>query len=207
MHFHPDSPAHGAQWMKQTVSFDTLKLTNNLLDDNGHMILNSMHRYQPRFHVVYVDPAPNSHLNAYRNFCSFSFPETRFMAVTAYQNHRITQLKIASNPFAKGFRTTDPQDRVGYSGPLAVWCPPEGRAEPLTNKLGGQGSWGSKTSNRQEDPAPLLVEQCGLFHHCKDSVGLCGSKDGDSVLAPASLIPIPSYWDCPGSSQERDSLS
>ncbi|XP_058490472.1 T-box transcription factor TBX1 [Solea solea] len=110
MHFHPDSPARGSQWMKQTVSFDTLKLTNNLLDENGHMILNSMHRYQPRFHVVYVDPAPNSHLNAYRNFASFSFPETCFMAVTAYQNHRITQLKIANNPFAKGFRTTDPKD-------------------------------------------------------------------------------------------------
>ncbi|XP_076591393.1 T-box transcription factor TBX1-like [Chaetodon auriga] len=127
MHFHPDSPACGAQWMKQTVSFDTLKLTNNLLDDNGHMILNSMHRYQPRFHVVYVDPTPNSHLNAYRNFCSFSFPETRFMAVTAYQNHRITQLKIASNPFAKGFRTTDPQDRTGGSRPIvggAVWTLP-----------------------------------------------------------------------------------
>uniref|UniRef100_A0A3Q1F6A2 T-box transcription factor TBX10-like n=1 Tax=Acanthochromis polyacanthus TaxID=80966 RepID=A0A3Q1F6A2_9TELE len=112
MHFHPDSPARGAQWMKQTVSFDTLKLTNNLLDDNGHVTsmfsLHSFHE-KPRFHVVYADPAPNSDLNAYRNFCSFSFPETRFMAVTAYQNHRITQLKIASNPFAKGFRTTDPQ--------------------------------------------------------------------------------------------------
>uniref|UniRef100_A0A674NW74 T-box domain-containing protein n=1 Tax=Takifugu rubripes TaxID=31033 RepID=A0A674NW74_TAKRU len=112
MHFHPDSPACGAQWMKQTVSFDSLKLTNNLLDDNGHMILNSMHRYQPRFHVVYVEPAPDSYFNAHRNFCSFSFPETRFMAVTAYQNHRITQLKIASNPFAKGFRTADGQDRL-----------------------------------------------------------------------------------------------
>uniref|UniRef100_A0A667Y4T5 T-box domain-containing protein n=1 Tax=Myripristis murdjan TaxID=586833 RepID=A0A667Y4T5_9TELE len=89
MHFHPDSPARGAQWMKQTVSFDALKLTNNLLDDNGHMILNSMHLYQPRFHVVYVDPAPNSHLHAHRNFCSFSFHETRFIAVTAYQNHRV----------------------------------------------------------------------------------------------------------------------
>ncbi|XP_077398324.1 T-box transcription factor TBX1-A isoform X2 [Festucalex cinctus] len=129
MHFHPDSPARGAQWMKQTVSFDTLKLTNNLLDDNGHMILNSMHRYQPRFHVVYVDTAPNSHLNAHRNFCSFSFPETRFMAVTAYQNHRITQLKIASNPFAKGFRTTDAQDWGNNSKPLGVWYPPEDRTE------------------------------------------------------------------------------
>ncbi|XP_071753351.2 T-box transcription factor TBX1 [Centroberyx gerrardi] len=127
MHFHPDSPARGAQWMKQTVSFDALKLTNNLLDDNGHMILNSMHRYQPRFHVVYVDPAPNSHLHAHRNFCSFSFPETRFIAVTAYQNHRITQLKIASNPFAKGFRTTDPQDWTGGPSPpagRAVWTAP-----------------------------------------------------------------------------------
>lgn len=55
----------------------------------SQMILNSMHRYQPRFHVVYVDPAPNSHLNAHKNFCTFVFPETCFMAVTAYQNHRV----------------------------------------------------------------------------------------------------------------------
>jgi T-box protein 1 len=34
---HPDSPATGAQWMKQVVSFDKLKLTNNQLDDNGHV--------------------------------------------------------------------------------------------------------------------------------------------------------------------------
>ncbi|KAM7413548.1 hypothetical protein PAMA_020765 [Pampus argenteus] len=209
MHFHPDSPARGAQWMKQTVSFDTLKLTNNLLDDNGHMILNSMHRYQPRFHVVYVDPAPNSHLNAYRNFCSFSFPETRFMAVTAYQNHRITQLKIASNPFAKGFRTTDPRDWVGNSRPLAVSCPQEGRAEHLTTKPVEETSWGSKTLTRQEDSAPLPVEQCGLFHNYKDSVGHnMKRKDGDGILAPASFLPpLPSYWDCPGSSHERGNLS
>ncbi|KAL6467714.1 hypothetical protein MHYP_G00233910 [Metynnis hypsauchen] len=107
VHFHPDSPARGAQWMKQTVSFDRLKLTNNLLDDNGHIILNSMHRYQPRLHVVLVDQRKDSQHTAHRNFCTFSFTETRFIAVTAYQNHRITQLKIASNPFAKGFRTTD----------------------------------------------------------------------------------------------------
>ena len=37
IHVHPDSPAKGAQWMKQIVSFDKLKLTNNLLDDNGHV--------------------------------------------------------------------------------------------------------------------------------------------------------------------------
>ncbi|XP_018605448.1 T-box transcription factor TBX1-like [Scleropages formosus] len=108
VHYHPDSPAKGAQWMKQIVSFDKLKLTNNLLDENGHIILNSMHRYQPRFHVVYVDPRKDSEKYAEENYKTFVFDETRFTAVTAYQNHRITQLKIASNPFAKGFRDCDP---------------------------------------------------------------------------------------------------
>ena len=32
------------------------------------------------------------------------FPETEFIAVTAYQNELITQLKIDENPFARGFR-------------------------------------------------------------------------------------------------------
>ena len=37
IHIHPDSPLSGAQWMKQIVSFDKLKLTNNQLDENGHV--------------------------------------------------------------------------------------------------------------------------------------------------------------------------
>lgn len=110
-HVHPDSPAKGAQWMKQIVAFDKLKLTNNLLDENGHIILNSMHKYQPRFHVIYIDPKGDECPDT-QNFRAFVFPETKFMAVTAYQNHRITQLKIASNPFAKGFRDCDPNDSV-----------------------------------------------------------------------------------------------
>ncbi|CAH1802356.1 unnamed protein product [Owenia fusiformis] len=111
IHVHPDSPTKGSQWMKQIVSFDKLKLTNNQLDDNGHMILNSMHKYQPRFHVVYVAPKTED-TTQLENFKTYVFPETKFTAVTAYQNHRITQLKIASNPFAKGFRDCDPDDCV-----------------------------------------------------------------------------------------------
>uniref|UniRef100_A0A8C9M9V0 T-box domain-containing protein n=1 Tax=Panthera tigris altaica TaxID=74533 RepID=A0A8C9M9V0_PANTA len=124
VHYHPDSPAKGAQWMKQIVSFDKLKLTNNLLDDNGHIILNSMHRYQPRFHVVYVDPRKDSEKYAEENFKTFVFEETRFTAVTAYQNHRITQLKIASNPFAKGFRDCDPEDCSGHPSLMDALLPP-----------------------------------------------------------------------------------
>lgn len=37
IHVHPDSPAPGSTWMKQIVSFDKLKLTNNQLDENGHV--------------------------------------------------------------------------------------------------------------------------------------------------------------------------
>ena len=136
-----------------------------------------MHRYQPRFHIVYLGdhssntipyasptangsskskaskqaamanfasstlannsqmdqlfqaesfgqhkskPAKHHHTNNsstssqnsqdYQNYRTFIFSETKFIAVTAYQNHRITQLKIASNPFAKGFRDCDPED-------------------------------------------------------------------------------------------------
>ena len=42
IHVHPDSPSKGVHWMKQIVSFDKLKLTNNLLDDNGHVIFFSV---------------------------------------------------------------------------------------------------------------------------------------------------------------------
>uniref|UniRef100_T1J6G1 T-box domain-containing protein n=1 Tax=Strigamia maritima TaxID=126957 RepID=T1J6G1_STRMM len=111
IHVHPDSPAKGGQWMKQMISFDKLKLTNNQLDDNGHIILNSMHRYQPRCHVVFINPKGEDASHT-ENFKTFVFPETKFTAVTAYQNHRITQLKIASNPFAKGFRDCDPDECV-----------------------------------------------------------------------------------------------
>lgn len=164
MHIHPDSPAKGFHWMKQVISFDRIKLTNNQLDDNGHIILNSMHKYTPRIHILIVPsdeereafdtlfnvPAARDAANSksshsessdvtssesedegiqrqcsrYRSKCknvsptnnlsvddnfyrTFIFKETQFMAVTAYQNHRITQLKIASNPFAKGFRDCD----------------------------------------------------------------------------------------------------
>uniref|UniRef100_A0A182VR53 T-box domain-containing protein n=1 Tax=Anopheles minimus TaxID=112268 RepID=A0A182VR53_9DIPT len=107
---HPDSPATGATWMKQTISFDKLKLTNNQLDDNGHIILNSMHRYQPRLHVCYFTRNGVKDEKDTLTHRTFVFPETSFTAVTAYQNQRVTQLKIVSNPFAKGFRDNETND-------------------------------------------------------------------------------------------------
>ncbi|MBN3298723.1 MGAP protein, partial [Amia calva] len=101
---HPESPSSGHYWMQQPVSFYKLKLTNNTLDQEGHVILHSMHRYLPRLHIVPADKATEViQLNG-PDVMTFTFPQTEFFAVTAYQNLRITQLKIDYNPFAKGFR-------------------------------------------------------------------------------------------------------
>ena len=141
-----------------TVSFDRIKLTNSgHHNKNGFILLNSMHRYVPRIHVVRVGGPEREvnplfrraidqvlstkssvedligtieRMNIINNPCSqdktimslkniisaelmkhlkyktFTFPETQFTAVTAYQNQLITRLKIESNPFAKGFRDT-----------------------------------------------------------------------------------------------------
>uniref|UniRef100_A0A8C4DYQ0 T-box transcription factor 6 n=1 Tax=Dicentrarchus labrax TaxID=13489 RepID=A0A8C4DYQ0_DICLA len=97
---HPDSPATGAHWQSRTISFHYAKLTNNTLDTQGHIILHSLHRYQPRVHVIEARDV----LRWGGGQHSFVFPETQFITVTAYQNNKITELKISSNPFAKGFR-------------------------------------------------------------------------------------------------------
>lgn len=106
LYVHPDSPATGAHWSRQLVSFQKLKLTNNHLDPFGHIILNSMHKYQPRLHIVKADEN-NGFGSKNTAFCTHVFTETAFIAVTSYQNHKITQLKIENNPFAKGFRGGD----------------------------------------------------------------------------------------------------
>lgn len=90
-----------------------------------------MHRYHPRFHIVQADDLYSVRWSVFQ---TFTFPETSFTAVTAYQNTKvclslhtvlsdmaadnyflpdswllcflfqITKLKIDNNPFAKGFR-------------------------------------------------------------------------------------------------------
>ncbi|KAF7644920.1 hypothetical protein LDENG_00213460 [Lucifuga dentata] len=109
LYVHPDSPATGAHWMRQMVSFQKLKLTNNHLDPFGHIILNSMHKYQPRLHIVKADEN-NGFGSKNTAYCTHVFHETAFISVTSYQNHKITQLKIENNPFAKGFRGSEEGD-------------------------------------------------------------------------------------------------
>ena len=62
-------------------------------------MLNSLHKYQPRIHVMKVVANGDK-----KTVATYSFPETQFVAVTAYQNEEITALKIKHNPFAKAFQ-------------------------------------------------------------------------------------------------------
>uniref|UniRef100_A0A8C9WQY8 T-box transcription factor T n=1 Tax=Sander lucioperca TaxID=283035 RepID=A0A8C9WQY8_SANLU len=84
VYIHPDSPNFGAHWMKAPVSFSKVKLTNKL-NGGGQIMLNSLHKYEPRIHIVRVG-GPR-----------------RMITITAYQNEEITSLKIKHNPFAKAF--------------------------------------------------------------------------------------------------------
>ncbi|XP_017333173.1 T-box brain protein 1 [Ictalurus punctatus] len=107
VYMHPDSPNTGAHWMRQEISFGKLKLTNNkgASNNSGQMVvLQSLHKYQPRVHLVEVNEDGTEDSSRTDRVHTLTFPETQFIAVTAYQNTDITQLKIDHNPFAKGFR-------------------------------------------------------------------------------------------------------
>ncbi|KAF7238292.1 Eomesodermin [Varanus komodoensis] len=107
VYVHPESPNTGAHWMRQEISFGKLKLTNNKGANNNNtqmIVLQSLHKYQPRLHIVEVTEDGVEDINDSSKTQTFNFPETQFIAVTAYQNTDITQLKIDHNPFAKGFR-------------------------------------------------------------------------------------------------------
>lgn len=57
------------------------------------IILHSMHKYQPRVHVVRKDfsseLSPNKPVPSGEGVKTFSFPETVFTTVTAYQNQQV----------------------------------------------------------------------------------------------------------------------
>ncbi|XP_010781488.1 T-box transcription factor TBX15 [Notothenia coriiceps] len=180
-YIHPDSLASGDTWTRQVVSFDKLKLTNNELDDQGHIILHSMHKYQPRVHVIRKDfsseLSQNKPVPSGEGVKTFSFPETVFTTVTAYQNQQITRLKIDRNPFAKGFRDSG-RNRTGLEAIMetyAFWRPPVRTLtfEDFTNmqKQQGGSTGTSPTTSSTGTPSPsgaahLLSPSCSppTFH-------------------------------------------
>lgn len=50
------------------------------------IVLQSLHKYQPRLHIVEVTEDGVEDISSDMKSQSFTFPETQFIAVTAYQN-------------------------------------------------------------------------------------------------------------------------
>ncbi|CAH1775723.1 unnamed protein product [Owenia fusiformis] len=152
VYLHPDSPNTGAHWMKQDIVFSKLKLTNNKTCDQRFIVLNSMHKYQPRIHVIEVNTCGS---REQKNLQTHSFPETQFIAVTAYQNTDITQLKIDHNPFAKGFRDT--YDRgFDRSGERAAGMP---HGTTLMNPIGGYSNHPPMPQHPMMKLRPPMLQQ------------------------------------------------
>ncbi|KAL4218122.1 hypothetical protein ACF0H5_022858 [Mactra antiquata] len=136
VYLHPDSPNTGSHWMKQNIIFNKLKLTNNKSNAGGHIVVNSMHKYQPRINVIEIGPCKTGDPKTLQ---THFFPETQFIT--------ITQLKIDHNPFAKGFRDTQDgniqiDDRLYREGFAALQ--PQGpdfglhNGNSITNGIGGK---------------------------------------------------------------------
>ncbi|NXB93597.1 TBX4 factor, partial [Vidua chalybeata] len=107
LYVHPDSPATGAHWMRQLVSFQKLKLTNNHLDPFGHVRETFCKGFGWRwacnaeFVSGMLDPPAQPCC-----CCTFAFKHF----ILGFVLLKITQLKIENNPFAKGFRGSEDSD-------------------------------------------------------------------------------------------------
>ncbi|KAM4733045.1 T-box transcription factor TBX22 isoform 2-T2 [Anableps anableps] len=195
LYVHPDSPCTGETWMRQVISFDRVKLTNNEMDDKGHIILQSMHKYKPRVHIIRHDPRMDlSQIQSLpaEGVHTFSFPETEFTTVTAYQNQQITKLKIDRNPFAKGFR--DPgRNRGVLDGLLESYpwrAPVSLDFKPFSIQL--QGSSLSPSSS-MKNFLPLSSSSPLLPFSCPDTAlhTLTLPLFGKTSTAAPSISPLP----------------
>jgi brachyury protein len=88
VHVHPDSPKYGSYWTTNPIAFGKLKLTNNEMTKNEDAVyLKSLNKYTPHV-LVYKHIYGN--LKNIELVYTYSFVETQFIAVTAYQNEQVT---------------------------------------------------------------------------------------------------------------------
>ncbi|KAF9950523.1 T-box transcription factor tbx21 [Mortierella alpina] len=114
---HPHKYQTGAHWMKDTIFFDKVKLSNSRESaaksvrrassvksavGNSHHIfhMSSFHQYRPRVHLV----QRAAHSDAVASSITYTFQQTTFIAVTHYQNSKVNDLKKGFNPHARGSR-------------------------------------------------------------------------------------------------------
>ncbi|VDK85981.1 unnamed protein product [Onchocerca ochengi] len=112
-YIYPDngSTQLGQYWMNNGIRFGKLKITNSTKDCSSNVLLTSMHKYRPILFIykVYATPAlcldgSTILTNQYQLIKSFTDQIMEFIAVTAYQNQRIIEMKKIHNSYARGQR-------------------------------------------------------------------------------------------------------
>lgn len=61
------------------------------------VVLQSLHKYQPRLHVVEVNEDGTEDTSQPGRVQTFTFTETQFVAVTAYQNTDVRRFRILAS--------------------------------------------------------------------------------------------------------------
>lgn len=79
-------------------------LKGALFSFRGQMVvLQSLHKYQPRLHVVEVNEDGTEDTSQPGRVQTFTFPETQFIAVTAYQNTDVRRLRAGRGQVASPY--------------------------------------------------------------------------------------------------------
>ncbi|NXB49787.1 TBX22 factor, partial [Leucopsar rothschildi] len=202
LYIHPDSPpCSGETWMRQIISFDRVKLTNNEMDDKGHVGVGQPrrgHRGGAEHHPGVGgrgDGAPR-------------WPQPLVPARPPLFTLQITKLKIDRNPFAKGFR--DPgRNRGGLDGLLETypWRPPlalDFKAFGADSQGGSSSSSPVASSGGTPSPLnPLLSPSCSppTLHLPASNLGM---SCPESFLHPLN---VPLYYKiCPTSFLRQQAL-
>ncbi|XP_062569234.1 T-box transcription factor TBX5-A-like [Saccostrea cucullata] len=158
---HPDSPSPGALWMTRKISFARVKLTNSLESSPENIFLHSMHKY-----VIKITILKRQTTTEVKKCVSFLLQETNFIAVTAYQNSKITHLKILNNPFAKAFRG----DKARYKRPRRKSSEKDGKADDSHGQEGDEVS---------EEKCRRLAESRAIFPWTNQNTG--SGKDSEEL--------------------------
>ncbi|CAO4369320.1 unnamed protein product [Caenorhabditis nigoni] len=134
--WHADGVRTGKEWMESMISFDRLKITNNLKATGAAMIpLHSMHKYVPVL-TIYEAPSqsPFCPSTSSQPLVTVKIPYTEFIAVTAYQNQKIVTMKIEHNSYAKGFRKDNKENRKRRSSSILDYSTDESTSKSSSPK-------------------------------------------------------------------------
>lgn len=91
-------------------------LNTDARDNVFQIILHSMHKYQPRVHVIRKECgdelSPVKAVPTGDGVKTFSFPETVFTTVTAYQNQQVTNTKLVNTVSCYNFSLISCHDHI-----------------------------------------------------------------------------------------------